>query len=186
MLCTIIILTYLRPKELIRCVDSFLKYATDKSQLIIYGRTIDIETMKVIPEICAKKKDVIFMLADNLTGYTSHPHFIRQSLRLADGEWIMIQSDDCTFESEWESHLEKHGNESEILSPATWRNGGSTYRHDADCPFFFIGKEDLIQLMPKIDSLYDHSVLRTMRGAGKAQIYMDGFEVWHENLTRVP
>jgi glycosyltransferase involved in cell wall biosynthesis len=96
---TVLIPTYLRPKELSRCLDAVLSQSRKPSEVIVVRRDIDGDAARVIQAVGQAVSEVVVSEGGTVAA-------LRAGLAHASGELIAVVDDDAVPRYDWLAQLE--------------------------------------------------------------------------------
>lgn len=171
-ICSIIAPSYRRIKRTELMIESVLN-ACDNNydiEFVLRMQEDDEPTIRHIPEFLKMAPYVRCVVGLRYGGYSpDHNLFFMDALRIADGTWCWILSDDCTIQKSQSNvgfdTLLKNQETYAIVLPTINKLNESVYVHDKCCPAILIPTGCWHRLGVEIfESPIDDGIFRVLRG----------------------
>lgn len=191
LLCSILIATRNRTKQLFECINSINAAAGDNRNYEIILR-MDDDDPKSILAACAMAvhQRIRIVIGPRLRGAGDGTRFIGDMVPIAHGQWLWFMNDDVTVEGPWTTIGQASKNH--IVIPENHRLNNSDYARDMSTPFFFlpnkfwrrftVGYDEVSKKFQNLKNFthpFDVTILKEMRDCDFGTEFLSGVTVKH-------
>lgn len=176
---SLIIPSYLRLSRTIQCIESCLKACDDPDtvEFIIRLQHGDDAALAAIPMLLKKAPVVRIVVGLRYSGYADHHLFFYDAMRIADGTWCWLLSDDSTIHrgrcGKGYDTILKEIKADQIVIPDVHKLSTSVYECDSMCPGFILPTGSWAKYGCKIEPPVDIALYRDLRTAGLKTRFID-------------
>jgi hypothetical protein len=166
---SLIIPSYLRLGRTIQCIVSCLQACDDKDtvEFIIRLQHGDDAALAAIPMLLKKAPVVRIVVGLRYNGYADHHLFFYDAMRIADGTWCWLLSDDSTVHrgrcGKGFDTILKEIHPNQLVIPGHHRLGDSIYEDDPMCPGFILPTGSWLKYPKAIQSPIDLALFAALR-----------------------
>lgn len=178
-LCSFIIPTRGRPRQLVESVESIFGTAADKDCVEVFLKVDDDDsaTISVLPRIV--NRNVRVLIAPRLGGYDDLWVFQSELTRLAVGDWVCYWNDDAIMKCEppWDRALAAAPRCGFVVQPEIHQLNASRYYKDRRSGFPFFPRP--IFTMSTARHPIDKAMVEGLYGQGWSPHFLPGVTIIH-------
>lgn len=185
MICSVLIPSRFRPKQLRKTICSVLETSAGEDfEMIVYVNDDDDETVRAVePLVDDDNPRIRLIVSRRKANYWDVDDYFNEMAEVANGDWIWQMNDDATVTGEaWDTKLSQIPLSGFIVQPEVYQLNNSVYVNPVNSPFPFFPRNCWKQFgLPKIPIPADHGLPDFLREKhGWKTSHLKGISVFHD------